>query len=60
MIGYARIIVAVFLDCALLFRLSIYAVPQFVALLAGSTTYRASGIVAAIAAAAIAAIIRHV
>jgi hypothetical protein len=43
--------------CALLFRLSIYAFPLFVALLAGSVTYRSdSGIVAAFAAAAIAAI----
>ena len=56
LIGFALIIVAVFLCCALLFRLSIYALPLFVAFLAGSATYR-SGIVAALAAAAIAAII---
>lgn len=58
LIGFALIIVAVFLCCALLFRLSIYALPLFVAFLAGSATYRGgSGIVAALAAAAIAAII---
>jgi hypothetical protein len=58
LIGFALIIVAVFLCCALLFRLSIYALPLFVAFFAGSATYRGeSGIVAALAAAAIAAII---
>ena len=58
LIGFALIIVAVFLCCALLFHLSIYALPLFVAFLAGSATYRGgSGIVAALAAAAIAAII---
>lgn len=58
LIGFALIIVAVFLCYALLFRLSIYALPLFVAILAGSTTYRSdSGIIAALAAAAIAAII---
>lgn len=58
LIGFALIIVAVFLCCVLLFRLSIYALPLFVAFLAGSTTYRGgSGIVAVLAAAAIAAII---
>ena len=58
LIGFALIIVAVFLCCALLFRLSIYALPLFVAFLAGSATYRgSSGIVAVLAAAAIAAII---
>ena len=58
LIGFALIIVAVFLCCALLFRLSIYALPLFVAFLAGSATYRSgSGIIAALAAAAIAAII---
>jgi len=58
LIGFALIIVAVFLCCALLFRLSIYALPLFVAFLAGSATYRGgSGIVTALAAAAIAAII---
>ncbi len=58
LIGFALIIVAVFLCCALLFRLSIYALPLFVAFLAGSATYRTdSGIIAALAAAAISAII---
>jgi hypothetical protein len=58
LIGFALIIVAVFLCCALLFRLSIYALPLFVAFLAGSAIYRSgSGIIAALAAAAIAAII---
>ena len=58
LIGFALIIVAIFLCCALLFRLSIYALPLFVAFLAGSATYRSdSGIIAAIAAAAIAAIV---
>ena len=58
LIGFALIIVAVILCCALLFRLSIYALPLFVAFLAGSATYRTdSGILAALAAAAISAII---
>lgn len=58
LIGFALIIVAVFLCFALLFRLSIYALPLFVAFLAGSATYRTdSGILAALAAAAISAII---
>lgn len=58
LIGLALIIVAVFLCCALLFRLSIYALPLFVAFLAGSATYRGdNGIVATLAAAAIAAIV---
>ncbi|WP_374527042.1 hypothetical protein [Novosphingobium sp.] len=58
LIGFALIIVAVFMCCALLFRLSIYALPLFVAFLAGSATYRSdSGIVAALAAAAIAAVV---
>ena len=58
LIGFALMIVAVFLCCALLFRLSIYALPLFVAFLAASVTYRSgSGIIATLAAAAIAAII---
>ncbi|BBB13967.1 hypothetical protein [Sphingopyxis sp. FD7] len=58
LIGLALIIVAVFMCCALLFRLSIYALPLFVAFLAGSATYRGdNGIVAALVAAAIAAIV---
>lgn len=57
LIGLTLIIVAVFMCCALLFRLSIYALPLFVASLAGSAAYRSdSGILAALAAAAIAAI----
>lgn len=58
LIGFALIIVAVFLCCALLFRFSIYALPLFVAFLAASAIYRSgSGIIAALAAAAVAAII---
>lgn len=58
LIGFALIIGVMLLCCALLFRLSIYALPLFVAFLAASVTYRSgSGIVAALAAAAIAAII---
>jgi len=58
LIGFALIIVAVFLICALLFRLSIHALPLLVAFLAGSETYRSgSGIVASLTAATIAAII---
>lgn len=58
LIVFALIIVAVSLCCTLLFRLSIYALPLFVAFLAGSATYRSgSGILATLAAAAIAAII---
>ena len=57
LIGLTLIIVAVFLCCALLFRLSIYALPLFVAFAAASATYRAdNGIVAAFLAAALAAI----
>ncbi len=58
LIGLALIIVAVFMICALLYRLSIFALPLFVAFLAGSATYRGDyGLVAALAAAAIAAIV---
>ncbi|MFZ5745224.1 MAG: hypothetical protein ACOY7T_12180 [Pseudomonadota bacterium] len=58
LIGFTLIIVAVFMICALLFRLSIFALPLVVAFLAGSATYRGgNGIVAALAAAAIAAIV---
>lgn len=58
LIGFALIIVAVFLICALLFRLSIHALPLFVAILAGSATYRSgSGILATLATATVAAII---
>ena len=57
LIGFALIIVAVYLACMLLFRLSVHALPLFVAIAAASVTYRAEhGIVAAIVAAALAAI----
>ena len=57
LIGLALIIVAVFLCCALLFRLSIYALPLFVAFAAGSATYHSGfGIIAALVAAVMAAI----
>lgn len=57
LIGLTLIIVAVFMCCALLFRLSINALPLLVAFLAGSATYRSdSGILAALTVAAIAAI----
>jgi hypothetical protein len=58
LIGFATIVVAIFLCCALLLRLSINALPLFVAFLAGSATYQSgSGIIAALAAATLAAII---
>jgi hypothetical protein len=58
LIGVALTIVVVLLCCALLFRLSIYALPLFVAFLAGSATYKSDhGIVAALVAAAITAIV---
>ena len=57
LIGLALIIVAVFLCCALLFRLSIYALPLFVAFAAASATYHSGyGIIAALVAAMLAAI----
>jgi hypothetical protein len=40
LIALALIIVSVCMYCILLFRLSIYALPLFVAFLAGSATYR--------------------
>ena len=58
LIGLALIIVAVFLCCALLFRLSIYALPLFVAFAAASATYHSGfGIIAALVAAAMASIV---
>ncbi len=58
LIGLALVIVTIFLCCALLFRLSIYALPLFVAFLAGSAIYRSdSGIPAALVAATVAAFI---
>lgn len=57
LIGFTLIIIAVFMCCALLFRLSIHALPLFVAFLAASATYRnGNSLIAAIIAAAIAAI----
>lgn len=57
LIGLALIIVAVFLCFVLLFRLSVHALPLFVAFAAGSATYRAeSGIVAALVSATLAAV----
>jgi len=57
LIGLALIIVAVFLCCALLFRLSIYALPLFVAFAAASTTYHSGfSIIAALVAAVMASI----
>lgn len=57
LIGFALIIVAVYLACALLFRLSVNALPLFVAFAAASVTYRADhGIVAALVTALLSAI----
>jgi hypothetical protein len=57
LIGFALIIVAIALCCALLFRLSIYALPLFMAIAAASATYRAgNGLIAALTAAELAAI----
>jgi hypothetical protein len=58
LIGLALVIVAVILCCALLFRLSVHALPLFVAFAAASTIYRAdNGVVAALVAAALAAVV---
>jgi hypothetical protein len=58
LIGSALVIVAVYMCCTLLFRLSVHALPLFVAFLVGSATYRTdSGVLAALAAAATSAII---
>jgi hypothetical protein len=57
LIGLALVIVSVFLCCAVLFRLSVHALPLFVAFAAASVTYRADhGIVAALLAATLAAV----
>ena len=57
LIAIALILVAIALCCALLFRLSIYALPLFVAFAAGSATYPSGyGIIAALVAAVLAAI----
>lgn len=58
LIGLALIIASIIMCCALLFRLSIYALPFVVGVLAASAVYRSgSGIIAAIAAGALAAIV---
>ena len=57
LIGITLILVAIALCCALLFRLSIYALPLFVAFAAASATYHSGyGIIAALVAAVMAAI----
>lgn len=57
LIGFTLVIVAVFLCCVLLFRLSVHALPLFVGFAAASSTYRADhGMVAALVAAALAGI----
>lgn len=57
LIGLTLVIVAVFLCCALLFRLSVHALPLFVAFAAASATYRADlGIMAALVTAALSAV----
>lgn len=58
LIALTLTIVATLLCCALLFRLSIHALPLFAAFLAGSLVYRSgNGFVAGLAAAVLAAII---
>ena len=57
LIGITLILVAIALCCALLFRLSIYALPLFVAFAVVSTTYHSGyDIIAALVAAVLAAI----
>ena len=57
LIGITLILVAIALCCALLFRLSIYALPLFVAFAAASAIYHSGyGIIAALVAAVLAAI----
>jgi hypothetical protein len=57
LIGIALILVAIALCCVLLFRLSIYALPLFVAFTAASAAYHNGyGIIAALVAAVLAAI----
>ena len=57
LIGITVILVAIVLCCALLFRLSIYALPLLVAFAAGSATYQGGyGIIAALVAAVMASI----
>ena len=57
LIGITLILVAIALCCALLFRLSIYALPLFAAFATTSATYHSGyGIIAALVAAVLAAI----
>ena len=57
LIGITLILVAIVLCCALLFRLSVYALPLFVAFATASATYHSGyGIIAAPVAAVLAAI----
>ena len=57
LIGIALILVAIALCCALLFRLSIYALPLFVAFAAASATYHSGyGTIASLVAAVMSAI----
>ncbi len=57
LIGFTLVIVAVYMCCTLLFRLSVHALPLLVAFAAASAAYQAdSGIVAALLAAALAAL----
>lgn len=57
LIGLTLVIVAVYMCCALLFRLSVYALPLFVGFAAASVTYHSDhGLVAALVAAALAGI----
>ena len=57
LIGLTLVIVAVYMCCALLFRLSVHALPLFVAFAFASSTYRADhSVVAALVAAALAGI----
>ena len=56
LIGITLILIAVGLCCALLFRLSVYALPLFVAFAVASAIQPSGGIVAALIAAALGAI----
>lgn len=57
LIGFTLVIVAVYMCCTLLFRLSVHALPLFVGFAAASVTYHSDrGLVAAMVAAAFAGI----
>ncbi|WP_146001575.1 hypothetical protein [Sphingobium fuliginis] len=57
LIGFTLVVVAVCMCCALLFRLSVHALPLFVGFAAASVTYHADhGLVAGLVAAALAGI----